>query len=408
MESLQRWIEANPVPFQVAAVGVLAIVCYALHALLRRVVLPWTIRLVTRSRTTWDDALHEAKVFARLAHLPPAFVAFAGIQAIPGLDPRLVLVVQRVAVSWMVLGGSLSAGAFLSAANEIYAARPENRDRPVKGYLQVIKMVLYLGAGVVIIATLMDRSPWIFLSGIGAMTAILLLIFKDTILSLVASVQLTGNEMLRVGDWIEVPQYGADGDVIDVALHTVKVLNWDKTVTTIPTHKLISESFKNWRSMSELGGRRIKRTLTIDMNSIRFLEEDEIERFGLFALLKHYITEKRTLLRESNSESGRDPAVNADIRRLTNVGTYRAYIVQYLRNHPKIHQEMTLIIRQKEPTADGLPLEIYAFTNDTAWSSYEDIQSDIFDHLLAIAPEFGLSIFQNPSGRDLAALGSHR
>jgi miniconductance mechanosensitive channel len=235
---------------------------------------------------------------------------------------------------------------------------------------------------------------------------VLLLVFRDTILGLVASLQLTGNDMVHVGDWIEMPQYGADGDVIDVALHTVKVQNWDKTITTIPTHKLIETSFKNWRGMSQAGGRRIKRAIAFDMSSIRFLEEDEIERFSRFALLQDYFAAKREELAAYNAEPGRDASLNADIRRLTNIGTLRAYIFSYLRNHPKIHQAMTLLVRQLAPSGQGLPIEIYAFTNDTVWAAYEDIQADIFDHVLAIAPEFGLRPFQQPSGEDLKRLGS--
>jgi len=257
---------------------------------------------------------------------------------------------------------------------------------------------------VVIVAFMLDKSPLIFLSGIGAMTAVLLLAFKDTILSLVASVQLTSNDTIRVGDWIEMPDFNADGDVVDVALHTVSIQNWDKTITTIPTYKFIAGSFKNWRAMGEAGGRRIKRSLLLDMSSIRFLTPEEIDRFGAFALLKEYIANKRSEVSAFNAEAGRDSRINADIRRLTNVGTFRAYIYQYLRHHPAIHQDMTLMVRQLEPSSAGLPIEIYCFTNITNWSIYEGIQSDIVEHLLAVAGDFDLRIFQNPSGEDLARI----
>jgi len=243
------------------------------------------------------------------------------------------------------------------------------------------------------------------LSGLGAMTAVLTFVFKDTILSLVASVQLTSLDMVRVGDWIEMPQCNADGDVIDVALHTVKVQNWDKTLTTIPTHRLIVDSFKNWRGMGESGGRRIKRDLRIDINSVRFLTADEIERVKQFVLLADYIDRKLEDLTAYNAELGK-VAENVNLRRLTNIGTFRAYIFNYLKHHPKIHQDMTLIVRQLQPGPTGLPLEIYAFTNVTEWSIYEDIQADIFDHLLAIAGEFGLRMYQEPAGRDFSALVS--
>jgi miniconductance mechanosensitive channel len=236
---------------------------------------------------------------------------------------------------------------------------------------------------------------------------VLLLVFKDTILSLVASVQLTGNDMIRVGDWIEMPKYGADGDVVDIALHTVKVQNWDKTITTIPTHKLIEDSFKNWRGMSLAGGRRIKRSVFIDVNTIRFLEPGDIESFEKYALLQDYVEQKHQDI-ESYNSNARDRAINANIRRLTNVGTFRAYIYNYLKNHPQIHKRMTLLVRQLDPTPQGLPIEIYCFTTTTEWNAYEDIQSDLMDHLFALAPDFGLRIFQNPSGQDVRQLANSR
>ena len=257
---------------------------------------------------------------------------------------------------------------------------------------------------VLIVAVLIERSPVLLLSGLGAMTAVLILVFKDTILSLVASVQLTSLDMIRVGDWIEMPSCNADGDVVDIALHTVKVQNWDKTITTIPTLKLISESFKNWRGMSLSGGRRIKRNLHIDLSSIRFLTDAEIERFRQFKLLEDYIARKEKELADYNDAVGESD--NANLRRLTNVGTFRAYVFNYLKHHPKIHDEMTLLVRQLQPSPQGLPLEIYAFTNITDWSIYEDIQSDIFDHLMAIIGEFGLRTYQQPSGEDIVALSA--
>jgi len=386
MEQLNAWMEEQPALFQWTALAALLVACYVLNLILRRGVIPLIQKMTRRTRTSWDDALDEAKVFNRLAQLPPAFLAYHGVAIIPEWSQSLSTGVQRTAMAWMILATTMAAGGFLTAVNAVYSRRPENRERPIKGYVQVLQIILYVAAGIVIFATLMDRSPWLFLSGLGAMTAVLLLVFKDTVLSLVASIQLTGNKMIRVGDWIEMPQQGVDGDVIDVALHTVKVQNWDKTITTFPTHKLISESFKNWRGMEESGGRRIKRSLYIDVNSIRFLTEEEIERFSRFALLKDYIAGKRQELTEHNEQQGRDSSLGANLRRLTNMGTLRHYIVQYLRAHPKINKDMTLLVRQRSPTPEGLPLEIYTFTNDTGWIRYEDIQSDIFDHILALVP----------------------
>ena len=365
-------------------------------------------RLVSRTETTWDDALVQAEVFLRLAHFAPAIVAFYGVNFIPDLNATLQSIIQRSAIAVMVVVAALSVGAFLSAVNEIYSSNAENRQRPIKGYLQIVKIILYVVSGLCVASILLDKSPWIFVSGIGAMSAVLLLIFRDTILSLVASLQISNNDMVRVGDWVEMPQYGADGDVIDVALHTVQIQNWDKTITTVPTHALISDSFKNWRGMSQSGGRRIKRSIFIDVSTIRFLEPDEIERFGRWSLLREYIESKTKDLDAWNAGPDRDREINADIRRLTNMGTLRAYIAAYLHAHPKIHKGMTLLLRQLQPGPSGLPIEIYCFTNDTDWGVYEGVQSDIFDHILAIVSEFDLRVFQDPTGADFQSIAGSR
>jgi len=396
----------HPLFAQLVWLGLLILVCVLVYFVAKVVLVGAVRRLVARSQTTWDDALVRAELFLRLAHIAPALVAFYGAQAIPELGPTLATLIQRVAASLIAIAVALSVGAFLTALNDNYSAKPENRRRPIRGYVQVVKIAVFLLTALIVVSILMDRSPWLFVSGIGAMTAVLLLIFKDTILSLVASVQITSNDMVHVGDWIEMPQFGADGDVVDVALHTVKVQNWDKTITTVPTHALISGSFKNWRGMSLSGGRRIKRSLFIDVASIRFLEPDEVQSFEGFALLGDYMRRKREEIEGYNAEDGRNPEISADIRRLTNLGTLRAYIASYLRNHPKIHGGMTLLVRQLAPGPRGLPIEMYCFTNTTDWNEYESIQSDIFDHILAIVPEFGLRVFQSPSGVDIERLAA--
>ncbi len=345
-------------------------------------------------------------VSVRLARIVPAFIVYQGVLAVPHLPPAVVLVTRNVAAAFIILTVVMAMAAALTLVNTIYSRRPEAASRPIKGYLQVVKIILFVIATILILATLIDRSPLLLLSGMGAMAAILMLVFKDTILSLVASVQLTSNDMLRVGDWIEMPELNADGDVIDIALHTVKVQNWDKTITTIPTWKLINESFKNWRGMEESGGRRIKRALLIDQTSVRFLEPAERERMRRFALIDDYLESKQDELEAWNArmvEAGRD-AVNA--RRVTNLGTFRAYVASYLKAHSGIHQDMTQMVRQLDPTPQGLPLEIYCFTATTSWVAYEGIQADIFDHLIAILPEFGLQLYQQPSGLDVARLGA--
>ncbi len=393
-------------PLLPPGVGLLALLAGAVIIdLIAKRVLVGTVRaFAKRSSVAWDDALVTHNVFGRLVQVVPALIVFVGVPFVPGLPEGGAQLIRNVAMGYMVLMLTLALTAMLNAANTIYAASPVAKERSLKGYVQLVQIVIWILGGVLIIATVLDRSPLLLLSGFGAMTAFLLLVFNDTILSLVASVQLTAQDMVRVGDWIEMPQFDADGDVVDVQLHTVKVQNWDKTITTIPTHRLITDSFKNWRGMSQSGGRRIKRAIFIDVSSIRFQTQDEVDHFTRFALLKGYIKNKEQGLADYNAGLGTEVDAEVNRRRLTNLGTFRAYTYNYLKNHPRIHQDMTLIVRQLAPGPEGLPLEIYCFTNTTEWAVYEDIQSDIFDHLLAIVLEFGLRLYQKPAGSYLANL----
>jgi miniconductance mechanosensitive channel len=391
---LEQLATIHPVLPAIAGGLALLVVAVLADLVAKRLLLVLVRAVVGRTALKWDDALVDHKVFDRLAQIVPAIVIYAGIGLVPDIADSVEQVVRNVASAYMAVMIVLTLSAVLSASNQIYETFPSARRRPIKGFVQLAQLAVYIAGAIVVISMLIDRSPLILLSGFGAMTAVLLLVFKDTLLSLVASVQLTGQDMIRVGDWLEVPQFGADGDVIDIALYTVTVQNWDKTITTIPTHRLISDSFKNWRGMTESGGRRIKRSLNFDVNSIRVLTDSEIERFKGFALLKDYIAVKEADLQAYN-EALADPGESGvNLRRLTNIGTFRAYIHNYLKYHPKIHERMTLIVRQLQPGAEGLPIEVYAFTNDTDWAAYEGIQADIFDHLHAIAPEFGLRIYQ--------------
>ena len=391
-----------------AVVGVLALLAGAIivDLVAKRLLVALVRSFARRSSATWDDAIVDHNVFGRLAQVLPALIVYVGIPFIPTLTEGLVQLTRNVAMGYMVLMLTLALTALLSAGNTIYSASPVSKHRPLKGFVQLVQIVVWVLGGIMIIAAVLDRSPLLLLSGFGAMTAILLLIFKDTILSLVASVQLTAQDMVRVGDWIEMPQFGADGDVVDVQLHTVKVQNWDKTITTIPTHRLITDSFKNWRGMSQVGARRIKRAIQIDVSSIRFQTQDEVDHFKRFALLKTYIENKVKELADYNSGLEFEVAADVNKRRMTNLGTFRAYAFNYLKNHPKIHDGMTLLVRQLELGSEGMPLEIYCFTNTTEWADYEGIQSDVFDHLLTIVPEFGLRLYQKPAGSDLANLKS--
>ncbi len=374
-------------------------------------------RVAARTRSTWDNRVIERKVFARLAHIVPAVVVYYGIgpvlgvtpaEAAAGAEPDAVVLAwtlaRRLSAAFVLMAASMAFSAFLDAVNDIYVeAFPDSRSRPIKGYLQGLSLLAYLGAGIVAVAILADQSPLVFLSGIGALTAVLMLIFRDTILSLVASIQIMSNDMIRIGDWVSMPQANTDGDVIELALHTVKIQNWDKTISTIPTHKFISESFKNWRGMTESGGRRIKRSLRIDMNSVRFLSDEEVERISRYETLRDYMTEARAKIERYNAAKAKgDPGIIPEIRRLTNLGTFRIYVLHYLKANPSISKEMTLLARQLAPGPQGVPIEIYCFSSDIAWANYEGIQADIFDHLIAILPEFGLRAFQEATGADFA------
>ncbi len=398
-------IEKNPWAESVISLLVLLVTVMLAHAITRYILLPWAIRLTRLSKGSWDDLLVQHRVFHRLVPIVPLLVLNRGIALVHGLNDPLVALVQRVAVGTIVLMIAIAISGLLATVNVIYSRSEISKSRPIKGYLQVVNIVVYSIAGIIIISVLIKQSPAYLLSGLGAMTAVLMLVFRDTILSLVAGVQLTSNDLIRVGDWIEMPGFGADGDVIDIALNTVRVQNWDKTTSVIPTHKFLENSFKNYRTMFESGGRRIKRSLFIDMSTVRFLTPEEIEKFREYIILKDYIDEKTSEISQYNSHITSEHArIDANIRQLTNIGTFRAYISKYLQNHPLIHQELTFLVRQLQPTAEGLPLEIYVFTSDTAWAVYEGVQSDVFDHFLAVISDFGLRVYQQPSGHDIAQI----
>ncbi|ACG77747.1 small-conductance mechanosensitive channel [Phenylobacterium zucineum HLK1] len=381
----------------------------AAAAVANLLVKPLIVRVLARvfdglsHRVSHEDALPVAR---RLANILPAVVIAQGIVLVPHLPVGVVTVTRNVCSAFVILMVVLALSAALNLLNDLYQRRPTAMSRPIKGYLQVVKILLFAAAAVLMAAALMERSPLLLLSGLGAMAAVLMLVFKDTILSLVASVQIASNDMVRLGDWVEMPQLNADGDVIDIALHTVKIQNWDKTITTIPTQRLITDSFKNWRGMQESGGRRIKRALMLDQTSVRFLADEDRERLRRMSLIADYLDRKQAELDAWNQRllaDGRDPV---NTRQLTNLGTFRAYVQAYLEAHPTIARNMTLLVRQLQPTPEGLPIEIYCFTATTAWAEYEGVQSDIFDHLYAVLPEFGLRVFQAPTGLDLQRLAA--
>ncbi len=382
--------------------AILLILLAWLAGTLTRLVLFRVIRAIAR-RTAWqwDDALFQHGVFQWIGRVVPAVVIEFGIEFVPDVSARTGRLVGNVAQAFMVFFVVMALSRVLSALEMLYRQTPTGGERSIKGLLQLIKLVLFIVAALVIIGTLTNQHIGLLLSGLGAMSAVLLLIFKDTILGFVAGVQLATNDMLRVGDWITMSGAGADGDVIDITLYTVKVRNFDKTIVTIPTWKLISESYQNWRGMSESGGRRIKRALSIDAASVHFLDQDALDHLGEFRLLSGYMQDKHSELMAWNRELGEASEQQVNRRRLTNLGTFRAYVTAYLQQHPHIHREMTCMVRQLASDARGIPLELYCFTATTAWGDYENIQGDIFDHLFALLPEFGLTLYQQPSGTDL-------
>ncbi|MCX5591951.1 mechanosensitive ion channel family protein [Alcaligenes endophyticus] len=349
----------------------------------------------------WIKALAQHKVVRYCSYAVPAYLFVGNVALLPVSEAWLISIARMAATLATVLT-VLALVRLLAAWQQVYAASNRGQTRSIKGYIELAKIALWAIGVIFVISILMDQSPLLLLSGLGALSAVLLLVFKDTLLSLVASTQMSSNDMLRIGDWIEMKQAGADGFVIDIALHTVKVQNWDKTVTTIPTYKLFSESYRNWRQMFESGGRRIKRTLSIDATSVRFLSDVEIEDLSRFALLDEYLKEKKQQLRQTNTALAQSGIDRVNHRRLSNIGTFRAYCMAYIQQHPGIHQGMIMMVRMMEPGAEGIPIEIYCFTNNTAWVEFERIQGDIFDHFLAILPEMSLRLFQTPTGYDLS------
>ena len=405
LDGVRLALEPYPWAYTLLVLSGLLLAAGLANFLTRKILLRGLRRVVGRLVRRGDgEASYRLKVIPRLANVVPALVISAGIGWVPGMPPAVVAFVHGACQAWVVLTLALAFSHALDALNDLYERRPDARHKPIKGYVQVAKIAVFILAGLSIIATLAGVRMLHLVTGLGAATAVVMLVFQDTILSFVASVQISSDGRVRVGDWIEMPSQNADGDVTDIALHTVTVQNWDKTVTTIPTRKLISESFKNWRGMTESGGRRIKRALHLDQASVRFLEPSERDALRRFTLLRDYLDTKERELADWNAGLGADGELPVNARRITNLGTFRAYVERYLRHHPQVHRDLTLLVRQLQPGPTGLPLEIYCFTSDTRWAVYEGIQSDIFDHLLAILPEFGLRVFQEPGGADFRAM----
>lgn len=403
---LISWGVAAEAADELAVVALTVLVFAAallVYWILRNYLLKLIHKVTLKTTNKWDDALMDKGVFHRLLRLIPLTFVLLCVQRLAG--PEQMMLVKKIVFSLIILVGARTIEAFLNAVSDIYHADQDTHRKPIRPLFQALLIVVYLFAAIFIISQLLGKSPWKLVSLMSGLTAVTMLVFKDTILGFVAGIQLGANDMVREGDWIEMPKFGADGDVIEVAVNTVKVRNWDKTISTIPTYALISDSFKNWRGMSESGGRRIKRAICVDMNTVQFADEAMLAKFRAMGLLKEYVEKTQEVIDAANAERGIDlseTVVNG--RRQTNLGIFRAYLVSYLHDHPKIHKGMTFLVRHLEPTPQGLPIEIYVFSSDKNWANYEAIQADIFDHILAVIPEFGLRVYQQPSGADLAAL----
>lgn len=408
-QRIAQWLDQFGIEFTdimslVLVLVLIALISVVIHFILHRVVLAAIQRRGQQSQRVWQQALTQYKLFQRAALLLQGVII--NLQALLWLhsgSQTQAVIVTAVQV-WIMAYALLTLFSLLDTLLAVLRESPAANQLPLRGIFQSVKLIAAILIGIMIVSLLMGKSPLLLLSGLGAMTAVLMLVFKDPILGLVAGIQLSANDMLKIGDWLEMPKYGADGAVTDIGLTTVKVRNWDNTVTTIPTYALISDSFKNWRSMSESGGRRIKRSINIDTTSVHFLSEQEEQRLNRNPLLQHYLNHKTEELDQYNQQAQVDLSSPLNGRRLTNLGTLRAYLEAYLRAHPHIHQHMTLMVRQLAPTPEGVPLEIYAFTNTTVWAQYESIQSDIFDHLFAVIGEFDLRICQTPTGHDMRSM----
>ncbi|MCJ8319422.1 MAG: mechanosensitive ion channel family protein [Colwellia sp.] len=398
----QQGIDAQYLPVTTKLLGTFIILLIAAlsYYLAKYQVLKIVKKVIIRTKNTWDDLLLEHKVFTNLVLLIPFIVIlFLTPITLPPEEPLayLLSVIARVAICFQVAN---SISAILNVVKSIYQQSAKQRYIPLNSAIQVIKLVVYLVATILALSYILDRSPIYLLSGLGALTAVLLLVFQDTIKGLVASIQISANRMVAPGDWVEIPQYGADGDVLEIGLNTVKIQNFDKTVTTVPTYALISGSFKNWRDMFSSGGRRIKRTITVDIASIEFYNQDQIDHLSKISLIHDYLKAKQQEISANNKVTNSVSNDELNTRQLTNIGTFRAYIEAYLKQHDKVHHQLTCMVRQLAATDTGLPLELYFFSNDQNWVNYEVIQADIFDHLFAMAPHFGIRIFQHPTGYD--------
>lgn len=379
---------------------ILTLICFVVDFIARRILLALVASYVKRSRNTLDDIFLEKKVFKALAHLAPAIVVYNSLPFIFDDVAINVILLQKLVTIYIIYMIIVVISKVLRALEHIGLNSERFEGKPISSYIQVALILSYIVGGVLVISMLVGKSPLAIITAFGAATAVILLIFRDTILGLVASIQISANDMVRLGDWVSMEKYGADGDVIEINLTTVKVRNWDKTITTVPTYAFISDSFKNWRGMTTMGVRRIKRSINVDLATVKFVTDEMRERFLKFQRVKDFVSSRQMEIDTFNQQTGADTNELINGRHMTNIGVFRQYALTYLQQHPKIDQNETIMVRQMQPTDKGLPFEIYCFSSDIAWVNYENIQGDIFDHLLAAIPKFDLAVYQTPSGRD--------
>lgn len=413
---LSKWLEGwipeqfsiveSSVPY--VKLGIMVLVLMILCAMawwISRRIMIWAIHLlVSKTRTQWDDILFEKKFFKTLAHIVPALIVQEHAEVILQDFPNIVPIVLSLTDVYIVVIILMAVNAFLNALGDILAGIKTFQDKPIKSYIQLGKIIVFIIGFIIIVALLIGKSPLVILGGFGAATAVLLLLFKDTILGLVASVQMSAIDMVRVGDWISMEKYGADGEVIEINLTTVMVQNWDMTVTIIPSYALISDSFKNWRGMQNSGGRRIKRHLNIRIASIKFLDDELTNKLNSVELIREHIESRHAEIEKYNEEHKVDRSNLVNGRHMTNIGVFREYATRYLSRHSMVNKEMTFMVRHLQPSENGIPIEIYCFSKDKRWPYYEGIMADIFDHLMAVVPYFELSVFESPSGQDFQKL----
>ena len=382
-------------------------VAFALFFILKWISVTVVHRFAVKSKTQWDDVLLKYKVFTKVVHLVPGLIIYSSVSFAEPFYPKLDAYLQNITEVYLLITIVLFVNAMLNSLNDIYNITFSfSKEKPLAGFVQLVKIFVYFSALMALVAILFDKQLWTLFKGLGAAAAVLMLVFKDSLLGFVAGIQIMMNDMVKIDDWIEMRSRGADGSVIEMNLTTLKLQNWDKTISMIPTYALITESFVNWRGMEQGNGRRIKRAINIDMTSVRFCDHNMLEEFKKFVLIRDYVSQKQLEIETFNQTLNVSPEDHYNGRRQTNLGVFRKYLEAYLRNNPLINQEMTFLVRHLQPTETGIPLEVYVFCKDKAWANYEGIQADIFDHILAVMPLFGLRVFQNPSGNDLRQLKS--